>query len=422
MLNQTIFLRNSAKKAVFNSSSSRTFHSSSARRLSGKDVFIVSAARTPVGKFNGALKSVKAPQLGSIAIKAAIDKAGIEDLSMISDVYMGQVLQAGCGQSPARQAAIMAGLPVSTDATTVNKVCASGIKAVMFATQNIQTGMSELMVAGGMESMSNVPFYLSRNIQYGHQKVLDGIIKDGLWDVYDDIHMGNCGENTAKNFSLTREMQDTYALESYKRSIAAIDRGAFSKEIVPVEVKSRGKTIMVTEDEEPKSANLEKLTSLRPAFDAEGTITAGNASPLNDGASAVVLASENMIDRYDLVRPLAQVISYADAATAPIDFTIAPSLSIPLALKRAGLRIQDIARFEINEAFSVVALANQHILGLDPEKVNVNGGAVALGHAIGNSGCRILISLVYSLQEGQYGVAAICNGGGASSAMVIQRL
>ncbi|ODQ70042.1 hypothetical protein LIPSTDRAFT_57913 [Lipomyces starkeyi NRRL Y-11557] len=403
--------------------SCRQFHASAFRCRAGDDVYIISAARTPVGKFNGALKSLSATQLGVTAVRAAVEKSGLEDLSQVPEIYMGHVLQANSGQSPARQVALGAGFPVSTDATTVNKVCASGLKAVTLAAQNIQTGIADVMVAGGMESMSNAPFYLERNRAYGHHTVTDAIIKDGLWDVYGDIHMGSCGENTARKFNLTREMQDSYALESYRRAILAQENNLFQHEIVPIEIKSRGKTVVVSLDEEPASVNLAKLPTLKPAFEPEGTITAANASPLNDGAAAVVLASESRLDRHDdLIRPLGVIVSYADAATDPIDFTIAPALAIPRALMRAGLGIEDIAKFEINEAFSAVSLANQALLGLDPAKVNVKGGAVALGHAIGSSGCRILVTLLYSLKEGEYGVAAICNGGGGSSAIVVRKM
>ncbi|KAK9319466.1 Thiolase, N-terminal domain-containing protein [Lipomyces orientalis] len=403
--------------------SCRQFHASSSRCREGDDVYIISAARTPVGKFNGGLKSLSATQLGATAVRAAVDKSGLADLSQVPEIYMGHVLQANTGQSPARQVALGAGFPVSTDATTVNKVCASGLKAVMLAAQNIQTGIADVMVAGGMESMSKAPFYLERNRAYGHHTVADAIIKDGLWDVYGDMHMGSCGENTARRFKLTREMQDNYARESYRRAIHSQEANLFRHEIVPIEITSRGKTIVISQDEEPGSANIAKLSTLKPAFEPDGTITAGNASPLNDGAAAVVLASESRLDRYDdLIRPLGVIVSYADAATDPIDFTVAPALAIPRALMRARLELRDIAKFEINEAFSAVSLANQELLGLDPEKVNVKGGAVSLGHAIGSSGCRILVTLLYSLKEGEYGVAAICNGGGGSSAIVVRRM
>ncbi|KAK9465568.1 Thiolase, N-terminal domain-containing protein [Lipomyces arxii] len=398
----------------------RQFHSSIKNGL--EEVFIVSGARTPVGKFNGALKSKTATQLGVVAVNAACERAGITDKNTVNEVYLGQVLQAGVGQSPARQVTIRAGFPVSTDATTINKVCSSALKAVMLALQNIQTGQANVMIAGGMESMSNSPFYIPRGQAYGNFAATDSIINDGLWDIYGDMHMGSCAENTAKKFSLTREMQDQFAIKSYQRALDAQKAGLFDEEIVPVETTTRGKTTLVTEDEEPKSVNFDKLITLRPVFSKDGTVTAGNASPINDGASAVVLASKSAISNHGLSSPLARVVSFADAAREPVDFTIAPSLSVPLAIKRAGLQISDIAKFELNEAFSAVALANMHIMGLDPVKVNVKGGAVALGHAIGSSGCRILITLIHSLKAGEYGVAGICNGGGGSSAMVIQKL
>ncbi|KAK9378693.1 Thiolase, N-terminal domain-containing protein [Kockiozyma suomiensis] len=386
-----------------------------------KNVFVASAARTPVGKFAGALKTFKAPQLGAAAIKAALERAKAP-LADVDAVYFGNVIQANVGQLPARQAAIYAGLPVETEAVTINKVCASGLKSVAFAAQSIELGDNSVIVAGGMESMSNAPYYFPRGAQYGHVQALDSIIRDGLWDVYDDIHMGICAENTVKNYGITREDQDNYAQESYRRALAALESGVFNDEIVPLEYTARGKTVVVSEDEEPKSVNLARLGTLRPAFDKNGTVTAGNSSPLNDGASALVLASESAFSSYALSSPIARIISCADAATKPIDFTIAPSLAIPRALSRAGLEVKDIARWEINEAFAAVSLANNSILGLDPSIVNVNGGAVALGHAIGSSGSRILVSLIYGLKSGEKGVAAICNGGGGSTAVVVEKL
>ncbi|KAK9460684.1 Thiolase, N-terminal domain-containing protein [Lipomyces oligophaga] len=407
----------------------RQFHASCLNSF--EEVLILSAARTPVGKFNGTLKSVTAPQLGSIAISAALKRAGLISagiLKEVNEVYMGNVLQANEGQSPARQAALGAGLPESTEATTINKVCASAMKAIMQASQAIQTHSANVMVAGGMESMSNAPYYLPRSQAYGHFQAVDSIIKDGLWDVYGDIHMGICAENTVKNMSLSREDQDEYAQESYRRAIAAINNGLFTDEIAPVTLKTRKGNSLVIEDEEPKSVSLDRLPTLRPAFHKEGTVTAGNASPINDGASAIVLAAKSYLSHLQSfavdvpISPIGRIISFADAATTPIDFTIAPSISIPRALERAGLAIADIAQFEINEAFAAVALANRNILGLDLAKVNVKGGAVALGHAIGSSGCRIVVTLLHSLKPGEFGVAAICNGGGGSSAVVVQRL
>ncbi|KAK9470397.1 Thiolase, N-terminal domain-containing protein [Dipodascopsis tothii] len=384
-------------------------------------VNILAAARTPVGKFGGALKSHSAVSLGSVALKAALERSKIPAAADVSEVYMGHVLQGGVGQSPARQAAIGAGLPASTDATTINKVCASGLKAVMLSAQTISAGAADVIAAGGMESMSNVPYYLPRQTRgFGDITASDGIVHDGLWDVYNKIHMGSCAENTARKFGLTREAQDDFAKLSYERARAAQAAGAFAAEMAPVEVKSRKGSATVDADEEPGSADLARLGSLRPAFEKDGTVTAGNASTINDGASAVVLASAAYTAQHGL-QPLGRVVAYADAARDPIDFTIAPALAIPRALERAGLTAADVARFEINEAFSAVALANVSLLGLDIDKVNPAGGAVALGHPIGSSGCRILVTLLHGLKPGEFGVAAICNGGGAASAMVVQR-
>ncbi|KAI8352797.1 Thiolase, N-terminal domain-containing protein [Mortierella sp. GBAus27b] len=386
-----------------------------------QEVVIVSAVRTPVGCFGGALKSFTAPQLGSVAIRGAIEKAGIK-ADQVEEVYMGNVLQGNVGQSPARQAALGAGCPLSTEATTINKVCASGLKAVMLAAQNLQTGARDIMVAGGMESMSNVPYYAPRNAAYGHQTMVDGIIKDGLWDVYNQFHMGNCAENTAEKYKITREEQDTYAIESYTRAAKAWKDGVFANEVVPVAIKDKKGEKLIKEDEEYKNVKFDKIPGLRPVFQSQnGTVTAANASTLNDGASAVVLMTRAKADELGL-KPLARILSFADAALAPIDFPIAPSAAFPKALQKAGLKVEDIDLFEFNEAFSVVAIANNKLLGLDPSKVNVAGGAVALGHPIGSSGARILVTLTHLLKKGQKGGAAICNGGGAASAMVIERL
>ncbi|KAJ1998482.1 Acetyl-CoA acetyltransferase A, mitochondrial [Coemansia thaxteri] len=389
-----------------------------ARRLI--DVVIASAVRTPVGSFRGSLAKVTAPELGAVAIRGAIDKAGI-DSAHVKEVYMGNVLQAGEGQAPATQALIKAGLSESTAATTINKVCASGMKAVMLAAQNIQLGMQTAMVAGGMESMSNVPFYAPRGKEYGHGELSDGIIRDGLWDVYNNFHMGNCAENTARKHGITREMQDAHAAASYRRAAAAWSSGLFANEVVPVVVKTRKGDQAVAVDEEFTNVNFDKMATLRPVFDKSGSVTAANSSTLNDGASALLLmGAERAADLG--VAPLARIVSYADAATLPIDFPIAPALAVPIALERAGLAIKDIALWELNEAFSVVARVNEKILGLDPERVNVAGGAVALGHPIGSSGSRILVTLTHLLKPGQFGCASICNGGGGASAVVIQRL
>ncbi|KAJ1822073.1 Acetyl-CoA acetyltransferase A, mitochondrial [Coemansia sp. RSA 2675] len=384
------------------------------------DVVIASAVRTPVGCFRGSLARLTAPELGAVAIRGAINKAGI-DPAHVKEVYMGNVLQAGEGQAPATQALIKAGLSESTPATTVNKVCASGMKAVMLAAQNIQLGMQPAMVAGGMESMSNVPFYSPRAKDYGHAELSDGIIRDGLWDVYNNFHMGNCAENTARKHSITREMQDAHAVASYRRAAAAWEAGVFKDEVVPVTIATRKGDSVVSVDEEFSNVKFDKIASLRPVFEKNGTVTAANASTLNDGASALLLMAAQRAS--DLgVTPLARIVSYADAATLPIDFPIAPALAVPIALDRAGLATKDIALWEFNEAFSVVARVNEKILGLDPERVNVAGGAVALGHPIGSSGSRILVTLAHLLKPGQFGCASICNGGGGASAVVIQRI
>ncbi|KAI8804514.1 Thiolase, N-terminal domain-containing protein [Cladochytrium replicatum] len=388
------------------------------------EVVIVSAARTPVGSFQKSLASAQAPALGATAIRAAVERAGIAP-SDVEEVFMGNVISSNLGQAPARQAALGAGLPESTEATTINKVCASGLKAVILATQTLQVGARSVVVAGGMESMSNVPYYMPRGgFQYGHQSVSDGIIKDGLWDVYDQIHMGVCAERTAEKYGITREQQDAHAIQSYQRSAAAWSRSAFASEIVPVVLpppKKGAPSVTVSEDEEYKRINLDKVPTLRSAFIKDGTVTAANSSTLNDGASAVVLTTRKRAEELGL-KPLARVLSYADAACAPTLFTIAPSLAMPKALEIAGVKIQDVDLFEINEAFSVVVLANEKILGLDPSKVNVNGGGVSLGHPIGSSGSRILVSLVHALKPGQLGLTGICNGGGAASSVLIERL
>ncbi|KAI9500720.1 Acetyl-CoA acetyltransferase, mitochondrial [Coemansia spiralis] len=384
------------------------------------DVIIASAVRTPVGCFRGSLSKLTAPELGAVAIRSAIDKAAV-DPAHVKEVYMGNVLQAAEGQAPATQALIKAGLPESTPATTINKVCASGMKAVMLATQNIQLGIQPAMVAGGMESMSNVPFYAPRGNTYGHAELTDGIVKDGLWDVYNNFHMGNCAENTARKHNITREMQDAHAISSYKRAAAAWEAGVFNNEVVPVTIKTRKGDMVVSVDEEFTNVKYDKVPSLRPVFEKNGTVTAANASTINDGASALLLFAAERANELG-VKPLARIVSYADAATHPVDFPIAPSLAVPIALERAGLAIKDIALWEFNEAFSVVARVNEKILGLDPNKVNIAGGAVALGHPIGSSGSRIIVTLTHLLKSGQFGCASICNGGGGASAIVIQKL
>ncbi|TKY84684.1 hypothetical protein EX895_006586 [Sporisorium graminicola] len=383
------------------------------------EVFIVSAARTPIGSFNGVLKKATAPELGVVAVKAAIERAGLKP-DQIEEVYMGNVLQGNVGQAPARQVALKAGCPDTTEATTINKVCASGMKAISLAAQNIALGQRGIMIAGGMESMSNAPYYLPRGNSYGHVQATDAIVKDGLFDVYNQVAMGNCAENTAKKLSITREQQDAFAVESYRRSAEAWKANAFAAEIAPVTISDKKGDVVISEDEEYKNVKLEKIPTLRPVFDKNGTITAANASTLNDGASAVVLASAAEVEKLG-AKPLAKIVAFADAACAPIDFPIAPAYAIPKALERAGLTKDDIALFEINEAFSAVALANNQMLGLDASKVNVLGGGVSLGHPIGSSGARIVVTLAHALKPGQYGCAGVCNGGGGASAIIIKR-
>ncbi|HEX8547149.1 MAG TPA: acetyl-CoA C-acyltransferase [Cytophagaceae bacterium] len=387
-------------------------------------VFIISAVRTPIGSIGGSLASLSATQLGATAIKGAIAKGNI-GIDTIDEVYMGNVLSANLGQSPARQASIFAGIGYDADCTTINKVCASGSKAIMLAAQSIMLGLSEVVVAGGMESMSNVPYYLDKaryGYKLGHGQIVDGVIKDGLWDVYNDYHMGNAAENTAKEMNITREMQDAHAIESYQKAAAAAKNGIYKEEIVEVEIVQKGKeSIFVNEDEEYKKVNFEKISTLRPVFDKEGTITAANASTLNDGASALILVSEKMLDKFGLT-PLAEIIGFADAAQRPEWFTTAPSLAIPKALENAKLTLEDVDYYEINEAFSVVSLAINQKLNLSPEKVNIYGGGVSLGHPIGCSGARIVTTLVNVLNQtkGSIGVSAICNGGGGASAIVLK--
>jgi acetyl-CoA C-acetyltransferase len=389
-----------------------------------KTVYIVSAVRTPIGAFNGALASLTAPQLGSIAIKGALEKAGVAP-EMVQEVYMGNVLSAGLGQAPATQAMLGAGIPNTVPSTTVNKVCASGSKAIMLAAQSIMMGINDVVVAGGMESMSNIPYYLDKarnGYRLGHGTIIDGMVKDGLWDVYKDFHMGNAAEICAKEYKITREDQDAFAIESYTRAQNAYAKNAFADEIIPVSVPVRGKDpIVVSVDEEYTKVNFDKMKTLKPAFEKEGTITAANASKLNDGASALVLVSEEKVKELGL-KPLAKITGFADAAQAPEWFTTAPALAVPKALKMAGVNATDVDYYELNEAFSVVGIANTQILGLDANKVNPRGGAVALGHPLGSSGSRIVVTLVHELlQEGKkIGVTGICNGGGGASAIVIE--
>ncbi len=389
-----------------------------------KEVYIVSAIRTPMGSFGGALSSIPAPKLGAIAIKGALEKANIKP-EWVEEVFMGNVLQAGLGQAPARQAAIFAGLSNTVPSTTVNKVCASGMKALSLAAQSIMTGDNDVVVAGGMENMSSVPHYLpnSRNgFRLGDAKLQDGLVFDGLTDVYNQYHMGNAAELCARECNISREEQDGFAIESYKRAAAAWEAGKFANEIVPVEVPQRkGDPIVVSEDEEYKNVKMDRIPTLRPVFQKEGTVTAANASTLNDGASALVLMSKEKMEELG-VKPIAKIVSFADAAQAPEWFTTAPSKAIPKALKKAGLTKDDIEYWEINEAFSVVSLANLKELGIDADKVDVHGGAVSLGHPLGNSGSRIIVTLINVLQQngGKVGAAGICNGGGGASAMVIE--
>jgi acetyl-CoA C-acetyltransferase len=390
-----------------------------------KTVYILSAVRTPMGSFLGGLSAVSATKLGSIAIKAAVDRSGVS-VDHIDEVFMGNVLQAGVGQAPARQAALGAGLGQNVPCTTVNKVCASGMKSIMLGAQSILAGDNHVVVVGGMESMSQTPHYMSgRNgTKFGNITMLDGITKDGLLDVYSNVPMGNCAELCAKEYNITREDQDAFAIESYRRAAAAWEAGKFNDEIVAVPVPQRkGDPVMMSKDEEFTNVFLDKIPTLRPAFDKEGTITAANASTINDGASALVLASEEMVQKLGL-KPLAKIVSYADAAQAPEWFTTSPSIAIPKALEKAGLTTSDVDFWELNEAFSVVGIANTKILGLDPAKVDVNGGAVALGHPLGNSGSRVIVTLIHVLKQnnGKIGGAGICNGGGGASAMIIENI
>ena len=389
-----------------------------------REVVIVSVARTPIGSFMGALSTVPAPNLGAIAIKGALDKIGLQPQA-VEEVLMGHVVQAGTGQAPARQAAIYAGIPDTVPCTTVNKVCASGMKTVMFAAQSIALGNTEIAVAGGMENMSMIPHYLHlRNgYKFGPASMIDGMQKDGLVDVYDQNAMGVCADACAVEHKFSREDQDNYAIQSYQRSAAAWEAGKFTEEVVPVEVpQRRGEPIVVREDEEYKNVRIEKIPALRPAFTKDGTVTAANASTINDGAAALVLMSAEKAKEMG-IKPLAGIRSYADAAQEPKWFTTAPAKALPKALNKAGITIEDVEFFEFNEAFAVVGLANMKLLGLKDHNVNVNGGAVSLGHPLGCSGARILITLLSVLEQkkAKIGAAAICNGGGGASAMVIER-
>jgi len=391
-----------------------------------KEVFIVSAVRTPMGSFMGSLSTVPATKLGSTAVKGALEKISLNP-ELVQEIYMGNVLQAGEGQAPARQVALGAGLSKEIPSTTINKVCASGMKAVMMAAQAIKAGDVDIIAAGGMENMSLVPHYYNARVstKLGDVKMQDGMVLDGLTDVYNKVHMGVCAEKCAKDYSFSREDQDQFAIESYRRSAKAWSEGKFKDEIIPVEIPQRkGDPIIFAEDEEYKNVNFDRISTLPTVFQKEnGTVTAANASTLNDGASALILMSKEKMEELGL-KPLAKIISYADAAQEPEDFTTAPSKALPKALKKANLTISDIDFFEFNEAFSVVGLANNKILGLDSAKVNVNGGAVALGHPLGSSGSRIIVTLMNVLKQnnGKYGAAAICNGGGGASAIVIENV
>ena len=388
-----------------------------------KTVYILSAVRTPIGSFMGVFSGVPATQLGATAIRGALQKVQL-DPALVDEVFMGNVLQAGVGQAPARQAAMAAGLGKNVPCTTINKVCASGMKSIMLGAQSILAGDNHVVVVGGMENMSQTPHYFdARNgTKFGNIGMLDGITKDGLLDVDNKVPMGNCAELCATKYQISREAQDEFAVASYQRAAAAWQAGRFADEVVGVSVPQRkGDPITVVEDEEYKNVFLDKIPALRPAFEKEGTITAANASTLNDGASALILVSEKAVEKYDL-KPIAKIVSYADAAQAPEWFTTAPSLAIPKALAKAGLTTSDIDYWELNQAFAVVGLANIQILGLDPAKVDVNGGAVALGHPLGNSGSRIIVTLLNVLKQNgaKLGGAGICNGGGGASAMVVE--
>ncbi|AMR42984.1 acetyl-CoA C-acyltransferase [Elizabethkingia anophelis] len=389
-----------------------------------ENVFIVAAKRTPVGGLLGSLASYTATQLGALVIKAIYNEMQIPE-SAIDSVYLGNVMSAGVGQSPARQAARFAGVPDDKDATTINKVCAAGMKAVVFGAQQIQLGIDNVVLAGGMESMSNTPHYayMRNGNKFGHATLTDGMIKDGLWDVYHDFHMGNAAEIGIRHFGFTREQLDNFALNSYKRAQEATQKGKFSNEIVPVPVRYKKEESLFVEDEDIYKVIPEKMASLPSVFEKDGLLTAANSSNLNDGASVLLLASEGAVAKYNL-KPLAKIIGYADAAQAPEWFTTTPAVAIPKALKKAGLELEDIDYYEINEAYASVILSMQELLGISPDKINVYGGAVAIGHPIGASGARILTTLTHVLQQenGKYGVAAICNGGGGATAIVIEKM
>jgi acetyl-CoA C-acetyltransferase len=391
--------------------------------MNKRTVYIVSAVRTPMGSFGGSLKDVTASQLGATAIKAAVERAGLKP-EQVQEVLMGSVIQANIGQAPARQAAKFAGLPDNVVATTVNKVCASGMKAIAQGAQSILLGDADIIVAGGMESMSNVPFYVPNlrwGNKYGNTNLIDGLAKDGLTDVYGNMAMGCCADACAADNKISREEQDAFAIESYKRSQAAWENGRFKDEVVPVTIESKKGNTIVDKDEEPWNVKFDKIAGLKPAFTKEGTVTAANASTMNDGAAAVVLMSKEKADELG-IKPIAVIRGYADAEQAPDQFTMTPSLAVPKAVQKAGLEMKDVDFVELNEAFAVVGIANTRKMNFDPAKVNVNGGAVALGHPLGASGARIIVTLINVLKQngGKIGAAGICNGGGGASAMVIE--
>ena len=391
-----------------------------------KEVYIISAVRTPIGSFGGSLKDFSATKLGAIAIKGALEKAGVS-ASLVNDVLMGSVIQANLGQAPARQASKFAGLPDNVNCTTVNKVCASGMKALSLAAQSILLGDADIVVAGGMESMSNVPFYVENmrwGNKYGNSSLIDGLAKDGLTDVYDGLAMGNAAELCARECGVSREDQDSFAIDSYTRSQNAWNEGRFANEIVPVPIpQKKGDPILFSRDEEPWNVKFDKIPELRPAFQKDGTVTAANASTMNDGAAALVLMSKEKAEELGL-KPIAKILSYADAEQAPEWFTTSPALAVPKAVQKAGLSMSDISYWELNEAFAVVGIENSRRMQLDPAKVNVHGGAVSIGHPLGCSGARIIVTLINVLKanNARYGAAGICNGGGGASAMVIENV
>lgn len=389
-----------------------------------KKVVITSAKRTPIGSFGGSLASLTAGQLGSLAIKGVLEDSKILS-DLIDEVIMGNVLTAGMGQAPARQAALFAGLPEKTECMTINKVCGSGLKAVMLATQAIQTDNAEIIIAGGQESMSNTPYILDKarnGYRLGNGEVIDSMVKDGLWDVYNNVHMGNCAEACAKEFSFTREELDEFAINSYKKALEAQKNGRFKDEIIDVKVKAGREDVIVNNDEEPGKVKFDKIPSLKPVFDKNGVVTAANASSINDGAAALLIMSEEKAKELGL-KPLVEIVAQSSAAKDPIHFTTAPADSINKVLKKANLELSDIDLFEINEAFAVVSLANNKILGLDNNKVNVNGGAVALGHPIGASGARVLVTLIHEMKKrnSTYGLASLCIGGGEAAALIVKK-